>query len=147
MKANRHFSQGAVAVEFALVLVMLLTLVFCAIEFGRAVFVWNAAVDATRRGARMAAIAEFGDRTRVIDAMYLRLAGVPQEKVTIEYSADGSSFGQAGESGTCEGRGSCAFVRVRISGYAFTPLMPFVAASIDMPSFATTVPVEALGAT
>ena len=141
MKTRRFRSPGAVAVEFALVLVMLLTLVFAAIEFGRAMFVWNSAVDATRRGARMAAIAEKGDDERVRAAMYLGIAGLQNATVTVDYSADGQF------DDTCEGRGSCAFVRVRISGYTFTPLFPFLPASIPMPAFATTLPVEALGAT
>jgi hypothetical protein len=141
MNKLRHRSIGAVAVEFAIVLVMLLTLVFAAIEFGRAMFVWSAAVDATRRGARTAAIVQMGDRAKIVDSMLLGISGLPDATVTIEYSADGKF------DDTCSGRGSCEFVRVSISNYTFTTWMPFIPASIAMPAFSTTLPVEALGAT
>ena len=52
MKPRRIRSLGAVAVEFAIVLVMLLTLVFAAIEFGRAILAYNTIANAAREGAR-----------------------------------------------------------------------------------------------
>ena len=146
MKKLRLRSLGAVAVEFAIVLVLLLTLVFAAVEFGRAMFVWSSAVDATRRGARMAAIAAVGDRTRIVDAMYLEAPSLPAEKVTIAYSADGSTFMSCDDASTCEGI-SFTYVRVGFDNYTFATWIPFVPASIPMPAFSTTLPVEALGTT
>lgn len=138
MTARRNPQRGAALVEFALVLFILLGLVIGAVEMGRAMFQWSSAVDATRRGARTAAIVAMNDTTSIRDAMLLDMSGLQAAVVTVEYSADGSF------PGSCSGRGSCQFVRVSVT-YTFTPLVPFPA--ITMPSFATTLPVEALGAT
>ena len=78
------------------------------------------------------------DTTTIRNAMRLDMFGLQDAVVTVEYSADGHF------PGTCTGRGSCQFVRVSVA-YTFQPLVRLP--SIAMPPFATTVPVEALGAT
>lgn len=134
-------SRGAAAVEFALVVVVFLLLVFGIIELGRALWTWNSAVDSVRRGARSAAIAAIGDRATVIADMQLVFPDLDPAKVVIEYSASGRFDGTPCNAGTCR------FVRVGIRGYTFSPVIFFLPDSIAMPQFATTYPVEALGAT
>lgn len=137
--------QGAAVVEFALVVMLVIFLLFGLIGFGRALFTWNSAVDATRRGARTAAIVAVGDSAAVLAEMRLIMpeleTGNGNGNVTVEYSTDGNFPGAA-----CV-RGTCRFVRVSIDNYAFQPLVFFLPATIEMPSFSTTYPVEALGAT
>jgi Flp pilus assembly protein TadG len=53
--ANR---RGAVAVEFALVLPLLMMLVFGIIDFGRAYYTLNQIISSVREGARYAAVLE-----------------------------------------------------------------------------------------
>ena len=60
---NRFFRKrgerrGAVAVEFALVLPMLMLLVFGIIDFGRAYYTLNTIISSVREGARYAAVLE-----------------------------------------------------------------------------------------
>jgi Flp pilus assembly protein TadG len=50
--------RGAVALEFALVLPVLLLLVFGIIEFGFAYHAWDATQNAAREGARLAAVVD-----------------------------------------------------------------------------------------
>ncbi|WP_048440728.1 TadE/TadG family type IV pilus assembly protein [Caenimonas sp. SL110] len=140
-------SRGAVAVEFALVVTVLLLLLFGLIELGRAIFKWNSATEATRVGARMAAISAVGDKAAVLGAMNTMMAGELQEaNVELDYSVNGVTFGN----GICI-RGTCQFVRVRIAYtyrpafILFQPAMSLLPETITMPSFATTFPVEALG--
>lgn len=132
--------RGAAAVEFALVVILVIFLLFGLIEFGRALFKWNSAVDVTRRGARTAAIVAVGDSAAVLAEMRLIMPELEADNVTIEYSIDGDFPGAA-----CV-RGTCRFVRVSVN-YAFRPLVFFLPATIPMPPFSTTYPVEALGAT
>lgn len=140
--------RGAMVVEFALVLVILLLLVFGLLELGRALFKWNSAVEATRIGARTAAIVAVNDDAAVISAMNVVMQGeVNASTVAIDYSIDGVSFGR----GTCV-RGTCQFVRVRMV-YEYRPVFVFFQPAISllpetmaMPTFTTTFPVEALGA-
>jgi Flp pilus assembly protein TadG len=140
--------RGAAVVEFALVLIILLLLVFGMIELGRALFKWNSAAEATRVGARTAAIVEVNDDAAVIAAMNTVMQGeLDTSSVTVDYSIDGVNFGR----NICV-RGTCQFVRVRVA-YEYRPVLIFfqpgislLPETITMPSFATTYPVEALGA-
>lgn len=131
---------GAALVEFALVVILMMALIFGLIEFGRAMFKWNSAVDATRRGARTAAIVAVGDSASVLAEMRTIMPELESGNVLIEYSIDGNFPGAA-----CV-RGSCRFVRVGVS-YVFVPAVFFLPVSIPMPPFYTTYPVEALGTT
>jgi hypothetical protein len=53
--------QGAALPEFALIGLLFFTLLFSAIEVGRWLFTWNTLVEATRRGARIAAVCPLFD--------------------------------------------------------------------------------------
>lgn len=53
--------QGGAAVEFAFVVVLLLTLIFGAMELGRAMYICNTLQDVTRRAAALAANTDFSD--------------------------------------------------------------------------------------
>nr|WP_305907145.1 TadE family protein [Methylomarinum sp. Ch1-1]MDP4519872.1 pilus assembly protein [Methylomarinum sp. Ch1-1] len=52
----RKLQRGASMVEFALIALVFFTLIFGIIEFARVMFVYNTLVEATRRGARVAAV-------------------------------------------------------------------------------------------
>lgn len=140
MSGRPSQQQGAAVVEFALVVILVVTMLFGLIELGRALFQWNTAADATRRGARTAAIAAVGDSATVLAEMRLVMPELTAADVSIEYSIDGNFPGAS-----CV-RGTCRFVRVRVS-QSFAPAVFFLPATIPMPPFATTYPVEALGAT
>ncbi len=132
--------RGAAAVEFALVVIILITLLFGLIELGRALFTWNSAVDATRRGARSASMVAVNDKDAVLAEMRLSMPELTADNVTLEYSIDGNFPGA-----TCV-RGTCRFVRVGVN-YVFVPAVFFLPAQINMPPLYTTSTVEALGAT
>lgn len=57
-RAARHDRRGAAAVEFALVLPVLMLILLGIIEFGRAWNVKQTLTDAAREGARVAVVAE-----------------------------------------------------------------------------------------
>jgi Flp pilus assembly protein TadG len=143
---TRRF-RGAATVEFALVLVILLLLLFGMLEIGRAMFKWNSAVEATRIGARTATIVAVNDKEKVLAAMQPMMPELTADNVTLQYSTDGVSFG-----GSCT-PGTCMLVRVGVSYtyhpvlILFDPLTSLLPESILMPSFQTTYTVEALGAT
>ena len=58
---TRMRQRGTTTVEFAIVGTVLMVVVFAVIEFGRALFVINMLTEATRRGARMAAVCPVSD--------------------------------------------------------------------------------------
>ena len=55
----RYYQQGAETVEFAFVAVFYFALLFGVFEFARALYTWNVLTEATRRGARMAAVCPY----------------------------------------------------------------------------------------
>jgi hypothetical protein len=53
--------RGAALPEFALIGLLFFTLLFSAIEVGRWLYTWNTLIEATRRGARIAAVCPLFD--------------------------------------------------------------------------------------
>ncbi|MES2784561.1 MAG: TadE family protein [Pseudomonadota bacterium] len=56
--ASRSVQVGSTSVEFALVFLIFLTFVLAVTDFGRMLFMWNAATEATRAGARYAVVCD-----------------------------------------------------------------------------------------
>jgi Flp pilus assembly protein TadG len=131
VRGSRRFWQdtgAAAAVEFAIIVPVLLTLVFGVIDFGRALWTVNVATSALREGARTAA-AQVGQSTCTAAAgaatnrvtTYLTTAGLTQPS-TISVSA------------TCDATNSFITVRyVNTVGntatndrYPFTTIAPVV---------------------
>jgi Flp pilus assembly protein TadG len=61
VRMSRRCQRGAAAVELAVVFALFCTALFGAMEMGRLLWTWNAAVEATRLGARMAAVCDIDD--------------------------------------------------------------------------------------
>jgi hypothetical protein len=53
--------NGSFAVEFSLVIIVFLTLIFCVIEIARVMYMWNTLQEVTRRAASAAARTDFSD--------------------------------------------------------------------------------------
>jgi hypothetical protein len=82
MQRLLHREQGQTLVEFALSLVMTLTLVFGLIEFSRVVFANSVVQAAAQTGAR-AGIIDVADITPAVEE---KLTGLDVEKATISYT-------------------------------------------------------------
>lgn len=87
----RRDDRGAAAVEFALVLPILVVLVFGIVDFGRALFAYNYLTAAVREGGRFAAVqtsasAQAAVRTRMAEYLgqlnSLALPAVPAANIT-----------------------------------------------------------------
>lgn len=87
----RRDDRGAAAVEFALVLPILVVLVFGIVDFGRALFAYNYLTSAVREGGRFAAVqgsasAQAAVQARMVDYLgqlnSLALPAVPAAKIT-----------------------------------------------------------------
>jgi Flp pilus assembly protein TadG len=135
--------QGVTTVEFALIAVLAMIVLFGVIEVARALFVWNTLVEATRRGARMAVVCPVnspaiahatifggGDASPV-------LSGLSTSNVKIDY------LNAAGA--TTAAFADMAYVQVAITGYQHTLFIPLVGQTLTVPPFSTTLPVESLG--
>jgi hypothetical protein len=122
-------------------------LIFAVIEVGRAFFVASALDEATRRGARMAAVCPVGDPA-IFQAAAFDNSLVPDldaSDIVVEYLDDAGAA--VGSPGTAAGFRQIRYVRVRVVGYQHQLFIPFAIALTPffMPEFAASLPRESLG--
>jgi len=143
--------QGTFIVEFAIIAAALFLVLFAVMELSRIIWIWNTADEATRRGARVAAVCPIGhpgvaratvfaDPSGSGAATSPILRGLTTANVTVDY-LDASGGNQGGAPVFNNTR----YVRVSLSGYTVTPLIPFINTTITLPDFETTIPSESLG--
>lgn len=127
-----RYQRGVAAIEFALVSTVLFTLLFGIIEFGRLLFYWNTATEATRLGARVAVVCD--QNAASIKAKMTALFPVIESgDIVINYLPGGC------DAATCE--------QITVSISRTTPIqtfIPFVPLSLTLPSFSTTLPRESM---
>lgn len=148
----KHQQKGLYIVEFALVAALFFVLLFGVIEFARTLFVWNTLTEATRRGARLAAVCPV-DHASIANVTVFNapaaagaspiLSGLDSSDVVTEY------LDQAGA--VTASFNDIRYVRVRIVGFTHTMLIPDLlpglpGMTLTAPTFETTLPRESLGA-
>jgi Flp pilus assembly protein TadG len=141
MKSRLHpllyKQQGTAAVEFGLVAIVFFILLLGVVEMGRVLFTWNAAVEATRYGARVATVCDIDD-TAVVDRMRRIMPNLTTGNINVEYQPTGCTKDGAGNTT------SCRWVKVSIEGFSVTTHIPVVSALLNLPPFTTTLPRESL---
>jgi hypothetical protein len=137
-------------VEFAIVGLLAMTVVLALIEFGRMVFVLNALSEATRRGARMAAVCPINDPAIAKVAVFNApgggststiVNGLTTANIVTEY-LDQAGAVVAGPAGNF---GQIRYVRVRIAGFQHQLLIPLLQLTFTVPGYPSTMPRESLG--
>jgi Flp pilus assembly protein TadG len=132
---HRQRQRGVAVVEFALVVSLLTLLLFGAIEIARVVWVWNAAGDATRLGARLAVVCDLNAaaiKARMAQRLTSLSAGA---SITITYSPSGCSAHAAPY---------CEAVTVALAGSTPDAAIPFVGFTPTLPPFTTTLTRESM---
>jgi hypothetical protein len=125
-----HGQRGVAAVEFAVVASLFFTMLLGVMEMGRLLWTWNAAVEATRLGARLAVVCDMNDDT-IRDRMVERLPQLDgTANVSIQYLPTGCS------------PATCQEVRVSLTGFEHDTVIPFVPLSLTLPPFSTTLRKE-----
>jgi Flp pilus assembly protein TadG len=144
MKAQRH--RGTTTVEFAIVASLLFTVLFGVIEVGRALFVWNTIGEATRRGARVAAVCPPNHPAIAKVAVFSDPVGGGASPILKNLTTANVQVDYLDESGTPTAVfPDIRYVRVGISNYQHTLMIPFLTHTINVPPFTTTLPAESLG--
>ncbi len=150
MKTLPSRQTGLAAVETAFVAALVLIVLFAVFEVGRAFFVINALEEATRRGARVAAVCQINDPAIREIAIFnssgggatsplvygLTTANIDVDYITNDGNAIGDPMGNYIDIDA---------VRVSIQNYQHELIIPFFMRTITMPAFATTIPRESLG--
>ena len=142
--------KGQALVEFAMVALLFFTLVFGIIEFGRALWTWNTIVQATRAGARYAAVEiPTSDDTPIMKVVVYNdpnattsstpvVSGLTEANVRVRY---------LNNNGTVATNKTVAdLIEVSVVNYQFTFLVSLFGPRINLPPFTTSLPLEGLGA-
>ena len=139
-RAPRRLQRAVVMVELALVVIPLVTMMLAAVEFGRAMYLYNQIVKATRDGARHLSGYDpaWPDlypvqvaKNRVVyganaptDVVNVPGLDVSMVRVCDRITDEGCTPGSFGPISTAEG--TVGLVRVEVVGYTFTPFVPLV---------------------
>jgi hypothetical protein len=139
---TRKRQLGAAIVEFAIVAVVFLTLLLGIMDFGRMLFTWNAAAEATRWGARVAVVCDKLTPTQIRAKMKRILPQLTDANIVINwYSPEGTV------NNACD-RSNCRGVEVRLAAFNFDPISPFMTFGLTtVPPFPTYLPRESMEAT
>jgi hypothetical protein len=132
---RRHSRQrGVAAVEFAIVSSLLFTVLFGVMEMGRLLWTWNAAVEATRYGARLAVVCDKND-SHIKSRMIGRLPSLASGNIVVSYLPDACTAD------------TCTQVTVSLTGYTHDTIIPFVPLSLTLQPFSTTLRKEFMSST
>jgi Flp pilus assembly protein TadG len=132
---SRARQRGSEIVEFALVAVVFLTLLFGLIEMGLILALWNSATEATRLGARQAVVCNLDDAD-IKAKMQKLLPLLKADDIAITYAPAG-----------CDAN-SCLLVTVSVQPSAtVSSFVPFVPFTFTVPPFSTTLPRESMQST
>lgn len=126
--------EGATAVEFALVLLIFLTFLLAVVDFSRMLYTWNAANEATRAGARYAAVCDDrNNRAQVLARMQALLPQLTDANLNMVWEDE---LGNT----SCT-TATCIGVAVTIEGLNYRWISPIAGlaalAPMPMPTFRT----------
>jgi len=153
-RSIRDQEKGQTLVEFALVAMIFLVVLFGIIEFSRALWTYNTIVQATRAGARFAVV-EAPSASNVEVQRFVAyhnstgsgtpvLPGLSTSNVSVNYWKINPSTG-AYEAPT-PNKYAADVIQVGITGYTFNFIVPIFGTSLTLPAFTTTLQLEGLGA-
>ena len=142
--------KGVALVEFAIVGGVALLMIFAVLEISRAVFVANALTEATRRGARMAAVCWINDPA-IAQVATFNTPGAGNISPIVKY-LDTTDFvleylDRAGNvlNSPADNFSAIRYIQVRVVNFQHELLIPFASATFTMPEFSTRLPRESLG--
>jgi Flp pilus assembly protein TadG len=126
--------RGAAMIEFGFVAVFFFMLLLGIVEMARALFMWNSAAEATRIGARVAAVCD-KDSPSILKSMKLFIPDLTAAQVQVAYSPAGCNAG------------SCNSVTVTVSDYSTQLYIPVTDITVSLPPFTTTLTRESMQST
>jgi hypothetical protein len=137
--------QGLTTVEAAIGAALMIVLLFGVIEIARAVFVWNFLDEATRRGARVAAVCPFNHPAVRRVAIFSTPNGSDNSPYIRNLSTNNINVEYLNAAGGAETAfEDTSFVRVSVDNFQL-PLLLFNRVTLTPPAFTTILPAESMG--
>lgn len=135
--------KGVALVEFAIVAAALMVILFAVMEFGRLLYTYSVLNEGTRRASRLAAVCPVNDPAIAAAVGFANPPGFTSSNVDLDYLDQNGAV--VGSPASAAGFATIRYVRVQITGYTHSLLIPFLYQNITVPAFATTLPRESLG--
>lgn len=149
---NAGAQRGLAAVETAIVMLVAVLVMFAVLEVGRVFFVVNALEEATRRGARVAAVCQVNDAAIPQITIFHASGGTGPSPLVHALTTGNVAVDYLDDSGSVLGDPMASYldigyVRVSIVAYQHQLLIPLFVRAVTLSGFATTLPRESLGVT
>lgn len=142
----RRQQAGTTSVEFAIIGMVAMVVIFGLIEFSRMVFVINALSEATRRGARMAAVCPLNDPAISQVTVFNAPGGGANSPIVGGLSTANVNVQYLDQNGTPTAAfGQINYVRVQIVNFQHSLLVPLAFSTFTLPGYPSTLPRESLG--
>ena len=137
----KHDEKGSTLVEYAIGASVFLMAVFAVLEFGRALWAHNALTDAARQGARYAVLHQTsGEDGNIKNLVVYGKTGGGTKPIVPGLTTNMVQINRSGDFSVNSGTAT-----VKITGYQFQFVLPFLPNSINMPEYATTLTGESAG--
>jgi len=150
---NRKRMQGVFVVEFAIIAVLLFTVLFGVVEMGRLYFTVGALNEVVRRGTRLAAVCDISEPLILRRAIFNAAADSGSSSLINSLNtadlgltyldANGAVVANPGDGGA--GFSTIRYVQVSIVNFPYTLLIPGFGGAFTLPVFRATLPRESLG--
>ncbi|WP_324731040.1 TadE/TadG family type IV pilus assembly protein [Pseudomonas paeninsulae] len=152
---NRQRMRGVYVVEFAIIGLLLFTLLFGVVEMGRLFFTVNGLDEVVRRGARLAAVCDIRD-TRILRRAIFNdignggasslIANLGTANLTLVYlDENGATVANPADLTGVSGFSAIRYVQLRVDNFTFDLLIPGFRGVFTLPAFRSTIPRESLG--
>ncbi|MGH8353196.1 MAG: TadE/TadG family type IV pilus assembly protein [Pseudomonas sp.] len=150
---NRKRMQGVYVVEFAIIGVLLFTLLFGVLEMGRLYFTVGTLNEVVRRGARLATVCDISDPVVLRRAIFNAatdsgasdlIGNLDTADLTLIYlDENGAVVASPGDGGA--GFSSIRYAQLSIQNFPFNLLIPGFGGVFTLPAFRAILPRESLG--
>lgn len=151
---NVRQMRGVYVVEFAIIGMLLFTLLFGVLEMGRLFFTVNALNETVRRGARLAAVCDISEPRILRRAIYNAandsgasslISGLGTADLRLTYlDGTGGPVLFPSDPVAVNGFRAIRYVRLQVRGFTFNLLIPGFG-GITLPDFQSILPRESLG--
>jgi len=152
---NRQRMRGVYVVEFAIIGLLLFTLLFGVLEMGRLYFTVNALDEVVRRGARLAAVCDIQDPVILRRAIFNAatesgasslLGSLETADLTLVYlDVNGAPVANPNDLVGASGYSAIRYVQLQVQDFPFELLIPGFGGVFTLPTFRSTIPRESLG--
>jgi hypothetical protein len=152
---NRKYMRGTYTVEFAIVGLLVFTLLFGVVEMGRLYFTVNALDEAVRRGTRLAAVCDISDPVVLRRAIFNAAGNAGNSQLigdlatthlTLTYlDVNGAPVANPADLVSVNGFRAIRYVRLSLQNFVFNLFIPGFGVPITLPTFRATLPRESLG--